>query len=1082
MTLRSKILIVTSATLIGLVTVLYFVSYAILQNSFSRLEEDETREKVQRVLAALSDEVSQVNSVAGDWAPWDDAYAFVQDGNQNFIDTNLVDNTFVNLRLSLIIFVDSSGRMVYGKAFDFQNNHEIAIPQALLDQLANIRSNPLLSHSNAESSVAGIFMADSDSPILIASRPILTSNGTGPIRGTLIVGRFLDSSEIAQLARLTHLQLSVLHYDAADLSLSGKTPILVRAVDDKSISGYALINDVLGKPALVLAIQAARSIHQSGQTSLTLLLSSLLIAGLAFVVMTLVLWDRLALTRLTGLSRGVSAIGMSGDFSARVEITGRDELSNVGSEINRMLEALQRSTKALRESEERFRQQAAEFQRLYEISLRLNAPIEISELLRVIVEQAIELLNARTGLLNVYDSQRDEPVLSLAVSLQGEAPGRNLRPGERLAGKVFESRRTIAVEDSGVWSRKADVPGQDRSIAELSVPLLGTHGVLGELIIAAGERPFAEHDIRLVELFAAQAAAAMERAQLHAEAQRRARELAALNKAGQAILATLDLQAALESVIAEVRALLVAEGTSVLLHDAVSHELIFAAADGPNTAQLVGTRMPDMLGVAGWVVQERKAVLARDVHSDPRFYRQIDEATGLITRSLMAAPLISKGVVTGVIEVVNKTDGIFDQHDLDMLEAMANSAAIATENAQLYKLEKEQRELAETLREVSSTLVSTVNQDTVLDRLLEQVSRVVPNDEADIMLIDGSVARVARWRSDDHRAVSASITGTAYPIDDIPTLRQLAETGEPVVISDTRADMNWLLHPGYEWLHSYAGVPIRVRGKVIGFLSVNSAIPNFYRQVHAHRLHVFADQVAIALENARLFDEERKAADRLQALSRRLVEMQEAERSRVARELHDEAGQTLTSMMISLRLLEQDADHPEVVVSRAVELKRMTSDVLEGLHRLAVDLRPASLDHVGLPTALHQLVQTFSRQFGLRIQFMVEGLEGERLMPETETALYRIVQEALTNVARHAHASKADVILERRGDRVVAIVEDDGIGFDPEAYVQRDRLGLLGIRERVEMLDGTLVIESEIGGGTTVLVEVPYVHSYSSSG
>ena len=902
MTLRSKILIVTSTTLIGLIIVLYLVSSVILQNSYSRLEEDGTREQVQRVVAALSNDILEVNSIAGDWAPWDDAYAFIQDGNQNFIESNLVDDTFVNLRLNLMIYVDSSGRMVYGKAFDFQNKKEIAIPQSLLDQLANGRSSPLLSHSDAQSSVAGILMTDSEAPILIASRPILRSDGTGPIRGTLIVGRLLDSAEIAELARLTHLQFYVLHYDATGLSLSVQTPVLVRAVDDKSIAGYALVSDVYGNPALVLAIQTTRDIHQRGQTSLALLVSSLLIAGLAFVVMTLLLWDRLALTRLTRLSTDVSAIGTSGDFSARVELAGRDELSNVGSEINRMLEALQR----------------------------------------------------------------------------------------------------------------------------------------------------------------------------------RARELAALNKAGQAILATLDLRTALESVIAEVRALLEAEGTSVLLHDAVSHELIFAAADGPNTAQLVGTRMPDSLGVAGWVVQERKAVLVRDVHTDPRFYQQIDEATGLTTRSLMAAPLISKGVVTGVIEVVNKTSGNFDQHDLDTLETMANSAAIATENALLYKLEREQRELAETLREVSSALVSTVNQDTVLDRLLEQVSRVVPNDEADIMLMDGDVARIARWRSDDPRAVSASLAGMAYPIDDIPALRQMAETREPVVVSDTHADMSWLPYPGYEWLHSYAGVPMCVRGKVIGFLSVNSTLPNFYRQVHAHQLRMFGDQVAIALENARLFDEECKAADRLQALSRRLVEVQEAERSRVARELHDEAGQALTSMMVSLGLLAHDADRPEAVVSRVAELKRMTSDVLEGLHRLAADFRPASLDHVGLPTALNQFVQAFGRQYYLKVQFMVVGLEGERLMAETETALYRIVQEALTNVARHAHASKADVLLERRGDRVVAIVEDDGIGFDPETSVQSDRLGLLGIRERVEMLDGTLVIESEIGKGTTVFVEVPYAHSYSS--
>ncbi|RME77507.1 MAG: HAMP domain-containing protein [Chloroflexi bacterium] len=216
-------------------------------------------------------------------------------------------------------------------------------------------------------------------------------------------------------------------------------------------------------------------------------------------------------------------------------------------------------------------------------------------------------------------------------------------------------------------------------------------------------------------------------------------------------------------------------------------------------------------------------------------------------------------------------------------------------------------------------------------------------------------------------------------------------------------------------------------------------------------------------------------------LLERIIAAQEEERRRIARELHDEAGQALTSLMVGLRLLEREVDTPETLLHRTAELRQMTDRILENLHRLAMDLRPASLDHVGLVAALRQYVDTYSRQHHLKVQFEAVGLEGERLPPDVETALYRIVQEALTNVARHARASRVGVLLERRGDRLVAIVEDDGIGFLPETVAEKDgRLGLFGMRERAEMLGGTLSIESTPGKGTTIFVEVKHAHSHLS--
>lgn len=213
--------------------------------------------------------------------------------------------------------------------------------------------------------------------------------------------------------------------------------------------------------------------------------------------------------------------------------------------------------------------------------------------------------------------------------------------------------------------------------------------------------------------------------------------------------------------------------------------------------------------------------------------------------------------------------------------------------------------------------------------------------------------------------------------------------------------------------------------------------------------------------------------EQAQALARRLVEIQEAERKAIARELHDEAGQALTALIIGLGAIQKESDKPALVAAEAAELRKLADSTMEGLHRLAMRLRPASLDAVGLAAALAQHVETFRQQNDLDTELVLVGLAGERLPSEVEITVYRVVQEALTNVARHAQARHVSVIVERHGVSVRAIVEDDGLGFDVDAALRCGRLGLLGMRERVEMLGGNLTIESAPGKGTTLFAEVP---------
>jgi signal transduction histidine kinase len=197
-----------------------------------------------------------------------------------------------------------------------------------------------------------------------------------------------------------------------------------------------------------------------------------------------------------------------------------------------------------------------------------------------------------------------------------------------------------------------------------------------------------------------------------------------------------------------------------------------------------------------------------------------------------------------------------------------------------------------------------------------------------------------------------------------------------------------------------------------------------------------------------------------------VVEAQELERARLARELHDETGQALTSILLGLKPLEQSAEAEAVGAVR-----ELVVSTLQNVRRLAVELRPSALDDFGLVPAVERLSETFREQSGLEVD-LAAHLGEERLLPEAETTLYRVIQEALTNVVKHAGASRVSILLQRKQGAVVAVVEDDGSGFDPDA-TREDALGLAGMRERLALVGGKLQVESSPGRGTTIAAEVP---------
>ncbi len=228
-------------------------------------------------------------------------------------------------------------------------------------------------------------------------------------------------------------------------------------------------------------------------------------------------------------------------------------------------------------------------------------------------------------------------------------------------------------------------------------------------------------------------------------------------------------------------------------------------------------------------------------------------------------------------------------------------------------------------------------------------------------------------------------------------------------------------------------------------------------------------------ERQNLWTELKKREEMRGQFLEKVIRAQEDERKRIARQLHDETSQSMASFMVGLKMLEQEEDGVERR-HKIRELREMASTTMDKVRDLALELRPSSLDDLGLLSAVEQYSSEFGRRFGIKVDYQAIGFDGHRLSPEKETVLYRIIQEALINVARHSNASTAGVILEYRNNLVRAIIEDDGRGFEMEKVSgssDERRLGILGMQERAALAGGKLSIESTPGKGTTVFVEIP---------
>ncbi|NMC32787.1 MAG: diguanylate cyclase [Veillonellaceae bacterium] len=347
MTLRKKTLLVICLIVVSFSLVLVLSANQILLSGFLLVENRESEKNLQRAMNAIKAEEASLAAFLEDWAVWDDTYQFVAGANADYLKKNLTASTFLTQRLQLMAFLDPAGRIVHAVLFDPATKTTRNIPAALESALKP--GSILLSHSTADSTVQGLINLP-EAPLLVASRPILDSEHKQAPRGSMVIGRFLHSAELARIANITHLSLALVPYDAA-LGLTVEKPVRIEPVSEEIIAGYALLSDIRGNPALLLRVESPRSIYSQGKRTVQYFLYLLLAFGVLIGLVNLLLLKRTVLSRLFHLGGQVTQIGRSNNPSLRVQLSGNDELSSLAKSINRMLAALETVQNELTDSE-----------------------------------------------------------------------------------------------------------------------------------------------------------------------------------------------------------------------------------------------------------------------------------------------------------------------------------------------------------------------------------------------------------------------------------------------------------------------------------------------------------------------------------------------------------------------------------------------------------------------------------------------------------------------------------------------------------------------------------------------------------
>lgn len=485
--------------------------------------------------------------------------------------------------------------------------------------------------------------------------------------------------------------------------------------------------------------------------------------------------------------------------------------------------------------------------------------------------------------------------------------------------------------------------------------------------------------------------------------------------------------------------------------------------------------LPKGRGLLGLIMEGNKATRLRDLTKHPKAFGFPPNHP--VMRSFLGVPIIVNGKPFGRLYLTEKVGGRwFTKQDEKLALLLAAQAAATIERAILSE-QANRTERLELLNILIGKLSRLTDERSVLETATEGIHEALSFGEVATVLYRPNESLGLLCFPESSR-LGLQLRRPCLKVHRTPFVICMQER-KPLMLSNMELEKvrtpfeKWLTRRGFR---SLIAVPVAVGEQVLGIIFAAATQPDAFNRDDLTFLQTVSDHVAVALTNARLLQELREKERVRGLLLTKVVTAQEEERKRISHELHDQIGQLLTALLIQLQLLERDLSEPSLL-EKLKMLKQLAEEISSHLHHIAWELRPPALDELGLMAALEKVTEEWSKRFNIPCELVVNGSINGDVQPEVTIGVFRIVQEALTNIAKHAKASYAHVSIHQEDSELVVTVEDNGIGFKVSNILkhpdENKRLGLLGMMERAAMLSGTLNIDSKPGKGTKIQVRIP---------
>jgi len=717
--------------------------------------------------------------------------------------------------------------------------------------------------------------------------------------------------------------------------------------------------------------------------------------------------------------------------------------------------------------------QLAAFQ---QVSQAISVSLNVQQALDAILEQVASIVFFDSATLILVEQDHLRAVAARGFSDESLALNVYPRSSQNSAWRVVQNKTPLIVADVQNVEGWEGRTGLEHIRGWMGIPLIARNQVIGVLTLDS-RRPntYTPEDAQVIFLLAYQVAVAIENARLYRDTAQRLSDLGVLHDAGQALISTLDLDEILSIIMKRACGALAAEyGYALLTNEAKTH-LGFAATVGAGAQRLKGQTIPLVGSVMGTVVKQGKTLLINDTASLPQFFAEIDAHVKADTRSLMVAPLKTKGEILGALLVTNKQTGRFAQNNLNLLVSLAQLASGAIENARLFR---QVRQYSQNLEEAvvartvhltavnvtSRNISSIVFVDELFARVTQLISELFNQARVSVAMRTGKYLTFQKIFDGGFKSGSVPVN-YRLRIDGDHILGRVVLGGKADVVETIDTAELYRLDDDEESPSTALVVPLSIGGKTTGIIAVQTRSWLASQQQDLETLVSLASQVAVAMENARLLQKSREMAIA-------------QERTRLARDMHDGVAQNLAYLLIQVdRCLLMAEDNNPKLPDELEKISQVIARNIEELRRHIFDLRPTGLENRSIYKVLRQTSHEFGEQTGLKSHCRIIGDEIV-LSAEVEASLYRIFQEALSNIRRHANCTRVDLVLRTHPDKSLTFsISDNGVGFHPAHLTknpfQRHGLGLISMQERIRSLGGTLSVDSAPNKGTRIVVNVP---------